>query len=277
MFISLTEFFVLKIQFLIILILPTDLGITHNVAAGEDSEGEWIIEDDKKVAEETPEEIGKEEKVFLEESEGSVEVQPGIVPEPEIEKEEIVEPEPITKPVQEIFEQALTEEPKQDLLEEILNKELKDTDEPQSHLEEDDSEMISDLEDNMASQLNPDVKEFIPVSSQSPFENGNGLVANPLLDYGFNDIMVSQSPRKGDQNPEKNLENITIPSERDQAATSSVNNNVHLRNNVNNRDQQKVAPGKDQKKMLELKSESIQPESKSLDMFSMMKADGEFF
>jgi hypothetical protein len=33
----------------------------------------------------------------------------------------------------------------------------------------------------------------------------------------------------------------------------------------------------DQKKMLELKSESIQPESKSLDMFSMMKADGEFF
>lgn len=65
----------------------------------------------------------------------------------------------------------------------------------------------------MESQLNPEAKEFVPVSPQhrspvSPplFENG----VNPLL-TGIDDI-VAQSPRKGEVS---NLENITIPSERD--------------------------------------------------------------
>lgn len=72
--------------------------------------------------------------------------------------------------------------------------------------------------DDMESQLNPDAKEFIPVSpvsrsqefSSPPPANQNGIdrpLANPLLS-AFDDAVVSQSPRKGDLIME---EDVTMP------------------------------------------------------------------
>lgn len=71
--------------------------------------------------------------------------------------------------------------------------------------------------DDMESQLNPDAKEFIPVSpvsrsqefsSPPPPENGfERPLANPILS-NFDDAVVSQSPRKGET---LILEDVPIP------------------------------------------------------------------
>lgn len=68
--------------------------------------------------------------------------------------------------------------------------------------------------EEMASQLNPDAKEFVPVSPvrsghSSPFENGNGIVNSMLTNL---DDVVSQSPRKGEY---QQMDNIQVPDEND--------------------------------------------------------------
>lgn len=76
------------------------------------------------------------------------------------------------------------------------------------------------IDEDMSSQLNPDAKEFVPVSPvrsnpQSPLEapiNMNGAspaLLNPKLNY-FNEDVIAQSPRKGQP-----MDNITIPPEDD--------------------------------------------------------------
>lgn len=68
------------------------------------------------------------------------------------------------------------------------------------------------------SQLNPDAKEFVPVSpvrvqgfmQSSPPESSMSLL-NPMLNLG-EDSLVSQSPRKGDTQV---MEDISVPTEKD--------------------------------------------------------------
>lgn len=73
-----------------------------------------------------------------------------------------------------------------------------------------------DLEDMENSQLNPDAKEFIPVSPQhtsigSPFGNGGGI--HNRLDL-MDDDVVSQSPRKGTAIVMDDVD-IVLPAEND--------------------------------------------------------------
>lgn len=74
--------------------------------------------------------------------------------------------------------------------------------------------------DEMESQLNPDAKEFVPLSPtrnefQSPppglVENGKSPFVNPIFS-NFSDAVVSQSPRKNDA---LIMEDVLIPEEND--------------------------------------------------------------
>lgn len=87
------------------------------------------------------------------------------------------------------------------------------------------------------SQLNPDAKEFIPVSPtrsngpMSPPLNGNMNPANPLLsNFVSEDALVSQSPRKGESPA---MEDINVPTEKDfdiEAETRPHEINVFVEN-----------------------------------------------
>ena len=111
------------------------------------------------------------------------------------------------------MEKEVSEEESQDQLEE--EKQSREEVEKDLQLDEEidiDCDKISAEE--MASQLNPDAKEFVPVSPvrsghSSPFENGNGMV-NPMLS-NLDDV-VSQSPRKGEY---QQMDNIQVPDEND--------------------------------------------------------------
>lgn len=67
--------------------------------------------------------------------------------------------------------------------------------------------------DEMSTQLNPDAKEFIPIS---PTRGSNGMMSpplNPILNHiTIEDAVVAQSPRKGDYQP---MEDLLVPSELD--------------------------------------------------------------
>lgn len=82
---------------------------------------------------------------------------------------------------------------------------------------EHDSDLGTDQElEEMDSQLNPDAKEFVPVSPQrtsvsSPFGNGGGAGIHGRLDLMDDDI-VSQSPRKG-SGIVMDDDNIVLPAE----------------------------------------------------------------
>lgn len=69
-------------------------------------------------------------------------------------------------------------------------------------------------DDDMASPLNPEAKEFVPISPQreSPFSNGSA--GNQIHDLIMNDKLLSQSPRKN-LAPLMNDDNIELPSESD--------------------------------------------------------------
>ncbi|CRL01544.1 CLUMA_CG014226, isoform A, partial [Clunio marinus] len=79
---------------------------------------------------------------------------------------------------------------------------------------------IDTEESDEMSQLNPDAKEFIPVSPSRELFNNMSLNSpplngqmNPIINNLVNeDIVVSQSPRKGEFQP---MEDVIIPSEQD--------------------------------------------------------------
>lgn len=82
--------------------------------------------------------------------------------------------------------------------------------------------------DEMSTQLNPDAKEFIPISPT----RSSGMMSpplNPVLNsIALEDAVVSQSPRKGEYQP---MEDVLIPSELDfdneaDARPHEVENNV---------------------------------------------------
>lgn len=92
----------------------------------------------------------------------------------------------------------------------------------------------------MESQLNPDAKEFVPVSPQrtmpavSPFNNG---IRHDLLD----DDVVSQSPRKGSAVV---MDDIVLPSENDFSEISKRPAEIELENGGNALDVANVEDGK---------------------------------
>lgn len=113
--------------------------------------------------------------------------------QPEIESEPIIEPEKESFVVEE--ERQVLDELEKDLQ---LSIETEDFDE--------------------MSQLNPDAKEFVPVSPtrsngpMSPPLNGEMNAVNPLLSTFADDALVSQSPRKGES---PMMDDIYVPTEKD--------------------------------------------------------------
>jgi Ataxin-2 C-terminal region len=110
-----------------------------------------------------------------------------------------------------------------------LNKDFEQEKEPKVIADIEERHVIDEIEkdlqlevetedtDDMDSQLNPDAKEFVPLTTgmQSPpmkefKENGlSPKLANPILS-AFDDLVVSQSPRKNDNLV---MEDVQIPTE----------------------------------------------------------------
>lgn len=77
-----------------------------------------------------------------------------------------------------------------------------------------DDNVIDEDDDDMDTKLNPDAKEFVPISPQrtsvhSPFSNGGGPFRHDLL---FDEPLLSQSPRKGNALP---MDDIELPVDND--------------------------------------------------------------
>lgn len=127
--------------------------------------------------------------------------------EEEKEEEELIKSSPINIESETDYQQ---EQPEEIKAEEILNQQ--------------DQFELELITDEMDSQLNPEAKEFIPVSpvsgraidlamdlqSTPPFENGTAKspFVNQLLS-NFDDAVVAQSPRKGDNT--LIMEDVQIP------------------------------------------------------------------
>lgn len=84
---------------------------------------------------------------------------------------------------------------------------------------------IDTSEADEMSMLNPDAKEFVPISPTrsngplSPPLNGEMNPVNPLLSTFVDDAVMAQSPRKGEFQP---MEDVTVPSELDFGSEADV-------------------------------------------------------
>ncbi|CAO1316237.1 unnamed protein product [Diamesa serratosioi] len=205
----------------------TDQNVVIGESGGEESEDEWnYIKVDKKldvetVVEETHEQIIAEspsvEEILLKEQLETEKIEQLTDRDIITEESEILEKkiQVLDSPLE--AEKDLTVEKEVSEEESQLEEEKQSREEVEKDLQLDeeidiDCDKISAEE--MASQLNPDAKEFVPVSPvrsghSSPFENGNGMV-NPML-TNLDDV-VSQSPRKGEF---QQMDNIQVPDEND--------------------------------------------------------------
>jgi Ataxin-2 C-terminal region len=120
--------------------------------------------------------------------------------------QQIIEPEPESAPIESPLE---TEKDFEQEKEEPEERQARDLVEKDLQLTIDTSEDF----DEMSTQLNPDAKEFIPIS---PTRSSNGMMSpplNPVLNsIAIEDAVVSQSPRKGEYQP---MEDLLVPSELD--------------------------------------------------------------